>query len=48
MAQQAAQWALNEAQGAHVMRTHQTEKQQMVIPDEIRPVHHYTLKSMLK
>ena len=48
MAQKTAQWALNEAQVAHVMRTHQTEKQQMVIPGEIRPFHHHTLKSMLK
>ena len=48
MAQQAAQWALNEAQVAHIMRTHQTEKRQMVIPDEFRPVHHHTLKPMLK
>ena len=35
MAQNTAQWTLNEAQVAHVMRTHQTEKRQMVTPDEI-------------
>ena len=46
--QQAAQWALNEAQIAHVMRAHRTEKKQMVIPEAVRPVHHNTLQSMLK
>ena len=48
MAQQAAQWALSEAQVAPIMRAHGTEAQKMIIPEAVRPVHHNTLHSMLK
>ena len=39
---------MTEAHIAGILHAQRTEAQEMIIPEEIRPVHHNTLQSMLK
>ena len=48
LAQPAAHHAVTEAHIAGILHAQRTEAQKMIIPEEIRPVHHNTIKSILK
>ena len=48
MAQHVAQYAMSEAHIAGLLHAQLTEAQKMIIPEETRPVHRNTLKSILK
>ena len=45
---EAARYALSEAHIARLLHAQRTEAQKMVVPEEIRPVHLNTIKSILK
>ena len=48
MVQHAAQCSMTDAQIAGILHAHRTEAQKRIIPEEIQPVHHNTLKPILK
>ena len=48
LAQQAAHYAVTEAHIAGILHAHHSEAQKRIIPEEIKPVHHNTLQSILK
>ena len=48
LAQQEAHYAVAEVHIAGILQAHHSEAQKRTIPEEIRPVHHNTLESMLK
>ena len=48
LAQHATQYAMTEAHIAGILHAHHTEEQKRIIAEEIQPVHHNTLKSILK